>query len=181
MHSRYLEFSSDCRTTADALEDTGDLQSVGCSFSAIEDSSTSHSPDETAQTPYRVLLAEDNPGDVFLVDEALQCAGFHFDLIAHRDGEEIINSIEQVEAGTQPLPHIVLLDLNLPKRDGKAVLSRMRKNSLWKQIPVVVITSSDSLVDRESVRRLGVNNYFRKPLDIDEYMKLGGLVRNILR
>ena len=97
------------------------------------------------------------------------------------DGEGMIAALDRIEAGAIPPPDLILLDLNLPRRDGFEVLTDLRQRSSWcKDLPVVIVTSSDAARDRETTSNLGINAYFRKPSDYDQFMQLGELVRRIL-
>jgi len=129
----------------------------------------------------RILLAEDNDGDVFLVRRALEKKGLAYELIVARNGEEALKLLDEVEHGskTEAL-HLILLDLNLPKIDGIQVLSRIRKVKTLRSTPVIVLTSSDSPKDRESALQMGANVYFRKPTDLQSFMRLGDVVEKIL-
>jgi chemotaxis family two-component system response regulator Rcp1 len=124
-----------------------------------------------------VLLAEDNPGDVLLIREALQCGGFEFELTVQRDGEKMLSYIGLIEQGLVRCPDIVLMDLNLPKRNGDVLLKRIRSSLSCKHVPVIVVTSSDSRKDRDMAARLGASDYFRKASDFDEFMLLGAVVK----
>jgi CheY-like chemotaxis protein len=135
-------------------------------------------------SPYQVLLVEDADADVVLVREALERCGLAFDLNVLDDGERAAQLVETVDANgggaATSLPHLVLLDLNLPKQSGVQVLECIRKSTVWHDIPVVVLTSSDSPRDKSQVSSLGATEYFRKPSKLNEFMKLGPLVRKIL-
>jgi DNA-binding response OmpR family regulator len=78
------------------------------------------------------------------------------------------------------MPHLVLLDLNLPRRSGDQILQHLRHSDRCKDIPVVVVTSSDSPRDKAEMSRLGATRYFRKPSRLDEFMRLGPLVRELV-
>lgn len=125
----------------------------------------------------RVLLAEDNPGDVLLIREALLGGGIDFELTVQEDGELMLAHIDDIEQGRIRCPDIVLLDLNLPKRNGDVLLQRMRSSPSCKNVPVIVVTSSDSKRDRDLVAQLGASDYFRKANDYDEFMRLGAIVK----
>ena len=131
---------------------------------------------------FQVLLAEDNEGDVFLVQEALRSHGIQFEMHLASDGSEVMGLIgEPDENHATPLcPDVFLLDLNLPKVDGHDILKEFREHPGCSQVPVIVITSSDSPKDRERARSLGATTYFRKPSDLAEYMALGSIVRQVL-
>jgi len=128
-----------------------------------------------------ILLIEDAEPDVFLVREALKTAGLNFELSVLDDGEKAIEFIDRLDANhADDCPQLVLLDLNLPKRTGDQILDYMRHSQRCKDIPVVVVTSSDSPRDRAAAARLGATRYFRKPSRLDEFMQLGPIVRELV-
>lgn len=113
-----------------------------------------------------ILLVEDNPMDVDLTLEAFREHGVVNPILVCRDGEEALQYIAEHRAATDPqLPALVLLDLRLPKVDGIEVLRQARNDEVWKQVPVVVLTTSRENADIESAYRLGVNSYIVKPVD----------------
>jgi CheY-like chemotaxis protein len=126
-----------------------------------------------------VLLVEDNPADVFLVQEALREEGLDCDLQMVDDGEQAIQFFDRVEAGSQAPPDLLLLDLNVPRIGGEQVLERLRRSRQGGRIIVVVITSSDSPRDRQKASDLGADEYFRKPTNLENFMALGKLVRRL--
>jgi CheY-like chemotaxis protein len=128
-----------------------------------------------------IILVEDSPADVFLIRQALEKDGLKFDLRVLEDGEKGVNFIEQLDADeTIQCPDLVLLDLNLPKKTGDQVLERMRSSGRCRQVPVVIVTSSDSPKDRARAAFLGATGYFQKPSKLDEFMKLGALVKSLI-
>jgi chemotaxis family two-component system response regulator Rcp1 len=128
-----------------------------------------------------ILLAEDNPGDVVLVREALQVHGIAHMLHVVTDGAQALSFLARMgEPGNAPCPDLLLLDLNLPKIDGASVLQEFRNHTECVNTPVIIVSSSDAAKDRDRMTALRVNRYFRKPLDYDAFMKLGTLVREIL-
>lgn len=133
-------------------------------------------------TTFLILLAEDNPSDRILVKAALREHHIEHELIVAEDGEDAFRILDRLERGIQAhdLPDLALLDLNLPKRSGMEVLRRMKEISRLAHSPVVVISSSDSLDDRAAAARLGAAHYFRKPLEIGEFLDLGRIVRGLL-
>ena len=129
----------------------------------------------------RILLIEDNAGDVFLVRRALEKWGLEADLTIVRDGEEALRFLDRAEKGSIPqLPELVLLDLNLPRVTGAQLLSHMRHSHAFAETPVIVITSSDSPADRDNALSLGANQYFHKPTDLDSFMQFGRVVEEVL-
>jgi chemotaxis family two-component system response regulator Rcp1 len=128
-----------------------------------------------------ILLVEDAAPDVFLVREALKQAGVTLNLRVLGDGEQALDFIDHLDKDdTIACPRLVLLDLNLPKRTGDQILAHMRRSERCSGIPVIIVTSSDLSKDKEYTARLGANGYFRKPSRLDEFMKLGILVRRML-
>jgi CheY-like chemotaxis protein len=125
----------------------------------------------------RILLAEDNDGDVFLVRRALQKRGLSHDLVVTHNGEE---ALAWLAANTGPQPDLILLDLNLPRIDGGQVLSHIRKSDAFSRTPIIVLTSSDSPKDRQMAMDLGANLYFRKPTDLASFMDLGRIIEETL-
>jgi CheY-like chemotaxis protein len=130
-------------------------------------------------------LIEDSPGDIFLIKKIMEAEGLDFHLEVAEDGEEAFRIIDQLDAGVPNgngealLADIVLLDLNVPRRDGSQVLERLRQSPRLRDVPVVVISSSDSPADRRGALDLGATEYFRKPSTLAEFMKLGALVRRL--
>jgi len=120
----------------------------------------------------RILLAEDNPADVYLIEEALREHGVTFQLAVAQDGEQAIAMVSKSALNFD----IVLLDLNMPKRDGSEVLEILRGTST----PVIVLTSSDSPVDRTEAMRLGATRYIRKPTGLDDFLAIGATIKEIV-
>ena len=98
-----------------------------------------------------------------------------------KDGEQAIKFVAQMgKPGRAPCPDLILLDLNLPKADGPQVLSEFRQHPECADTPVIVVTSSDAPRDRARVTELGISRYFRKPLDLDAFLQLGAVVREVV-
>jgi len=150
------------------------------------DPTTVHAPEKNANagSSRRViaLLAEDNRADALIIQEAIEVYGLPVDLHTVEDGQKAFDFIQSAEDDSNaPCPQVLILDLNLPKRTGKEVLQRVRRSAKCKDIPVLIITSSDSPQDRTEVADLGANHYFRKPSSYDEYLMVGEVLRNILQ
>jgi CheY-like chemotaxis protein len=130
-----------------------------------------------------ILLAEDNPADVFLVREAIRTHELMVHLHVVHDGAAAIQYIDEVEedAASQQCPQLALLDLNLPKRSGLEVLERLRRSVKCGDIPVAIFSSSRSLQESDNATELRANCFFTKPNDFDQYMRLGGILRDLLR
>jgi CheY-like chemotaxis protein len=133
-------------------------------------------------SPITILLAEDNPGDVFLVRRALEKHGLQaVELIVVEDGQAALRYMDRVDAEDSGcLLDLALLDLNLPRATGSRILSRIRQSPRCSGIPIIIVTSSDSPLDRDAASQLGATGYFQKPGDLAGYMRLGQVVREAL-
>lgn len=123
------------------------------------------------KTPIRpILLVEDNPMDLDLTMQALEEHSVANPIVACRDGEEAIRYIDEHRTPADDrLPILVLLDLRLPKIDGIDVLRHARADPVWKQVPIVVMTTSREHVDIRAAYQLGVNSYIVKPVDFASF------------
>ena len=120
-----------------------------------------------------VLLVEDNPGDVRLTREALKDAKVRNNLYVAETGDEAIAFLRQEgRFARSPRPDLVLLDLNLPRKNGREVLKEIKSDADLKRIPVVVLTSSDDEKDIVKSYDLGANCYVTKPVDLDQFMNV---------
>jgi chemotaxis family two-component system response regulator Rcp1 len=123
--------------------------------------------------PIEVLLVEDSPGDVRLTREALKDAKVHISLHVAADGIEAMAFLQR--AGTYvdaPRPDLVLLDLNLPRKDGREVLKEIKESPSLRSIPVVILTTSSSEADILQSYHLHANCYISKPVDLDGFLKV---------
>ena len=114
-----------------------------------------------------ILLVEDNPDDEALTIRAFKKNNILNEVKVARDGQEALDRL--LGDGEASLPHLVLLDLKLPKIDGLEVLKRVRENERTKLVPVVILTSSREEEDLRNGYRLGANSYIRKPVDFDQF------------
>jgi CheY-like chemotaxis protein len=120
-----------------------------------------------------ILLVEDNAGDIRLIQEAFKEGGFHKHLNITRDGEEAMAFLRQEGIYSKsPRPVIILLDLNLPRKDGREVLAEIKKDAGFRQIPVVILSTSTNSEDVRNAYDLHANCYVPKPLDLDKLMDL---------
>jgi CheY-like chemotaxis protein len=118
-----------------------------------------------------VLLVEDNPGDVRLTREALRDAKVRNNLHVAADGEEALAFLRREGShGGAPRPDLILLDLNLPKRDGREVLHEIKADDRLKHIPVVILTTSQAERDILETYRLRANAYVTKPVDLERFL-----------
>ncbi len=128
---------------------------------------------ETICEPIEILLVEDNPGDVRLTQEVLNDGKVRNNMSVVKDGVDAISFLYQtgVYAGA-PRPDIILLDLNLPKKDGRAVLADIKADPDLKNIPVVVLTTSSAEQDIFGSYDLHANCYITKPVDLDQFIRV---------
>jgi CheY-like chemotaxis protein len=134
-----------------------------------------------SESLFQIVLVEDAESDVFLIREALEQAGLAFELQVLDDGEKAVEFMTKVESDdTVPVPHLIILDLNLPRVSGGQVLERVRQSLRCGPIPVFILTSSDSPKDKSEIAQFGATQYFRKSSRLDEFMSLGLVVRELL-
>jgi chemotaxis family two-component system response regulator Rcp1 len=123
--------------------------------------------------PIEILLVEDNPGDVDLTREALESGKIRNLLHVAANGEEAMAFLRHKGKYTNaPRPDLVLLDLNLPRMDGREVLAQIKSDDDLKRIPVVVLTSSKAEEDILKVYNLHANCYITKPMDLLQFLKV---------
>jgi chemotaxis family two-component system response regulator Rcp1 len=126
---------------------------------------------EKAAPPVEILLVEDNPGDVRLTQEALKEGKVYNNLHWAKDGVEALEFLKrQGRHAKAPRPDIILLDLNLPKKDGREVLATIKRDPELKQIPVVVLTTSEAEEDVLKSYELHANCYVTKPVDLEKFI-----------
>jgi len=126
-----------------------------------------------------IVLVEDNPADVFLVRKALQEKGIKFELTCFDDGQKALNSLAQQG---RKAPDLILLDLNLPQTDGVDVLRQIRNMPKLADVPVAILTSSESPADMHRTALLGASRYIRKPSMLKDFLReVGSSVEEILR
>jgi chemotaxis family two-component system response regulator Rcp1 len=119
----------------------------------------------------QVLLVEDNPGDVRLTREAFRDAKVHLDMHVAADGVEAMEFLLRQGAYSQsPRPDLILLDLNLPRKDGREVLAEIKGDPSLMSIPVVILTTSAADADIERSYLLHANCYISKPVDLEGFL-----------
>src|SRR5262245_29176387 len=123
--------------------------------------------------PIEILLVEDNSGDARLAMEALQEAQVDNNLSWVSDGVEALAFLRREEPHAQaPRPDVILLDLNLPRKDGREVLAEIKAHDSFKRIPVVVLTTSQAEEDILKAYHLNANCYISKPVDLDQFIRV---------
>ena len=126
-----------------------------------------------------ILLVEDNPGDVRLTKEALKDGKVKNDLKVVRDGEEAMKFLSRKgEYKNEKLPDLILLDLNLPKKDGREVLTEIKTDNELKHIPVVILTTSKAEEDILKTYNHHANCYITKPVDFDRFFEVVKTIEN---
>jgi CheY-like chemotaxis protein len=121
----------------------------------------------------QILLVEDSPADIRLTQEALRDAKVLNRLHIARDGVEALAFLRREEPFPDaPRPDLVILDLNIPRLNGKEVLAAMRADTAMRSIPVAVLTTSSQEADIVDAYQLGANCYLTKPIDLDQFVRV---------
>ena len=129
--------------------------------------------DPASIRPIEILLVEDSPGDVRLTIEALKDAKVRNNLHVVGDGVEALAFLRREgEYGRTPRPDLILLDLNLPRKDGREVLAELKDDPALKRIPVVILTTSQAEQDIVESYNLHANCYISKPVDLDQFVRV---------
>jgi CheY-like chemotaxis protein len=124
---------------------------------------------------HRIIIVEDNPGDVVLLRTALDESIADHQTTVIADGEEAITFISSFSPDDAERPCLFIVDLNLPRRDGLEVLRAIRMVPALRETAVAILTTSDSPIERREAQAIGVEAYLRKPLTFDAFMALGGV------
>ena len=165
----------DSPSVNESWSDTGVVFGSNPSHEKVPPSSLQSRPDDhKADEVIDIVIVEDNRADVKLIRDAIGLHALSVSLHILDDGEQAFHFIDDADEGKEGCPHLLILDLNLPRRTGKEVLMYLRQSRICAQVPVLIVTSST--VDEAEMKRLGGNGYFRKPTDYDEFMKVGALL-----
>lgn len=120
-----------------------------------------------------ILVIDDDPADQFLVQEAMRTANLHYNLRLVSDGDEAIEYLyhrgRYAESRKAPRPDLILLDLNMPRLNGRQVARAIKSDPNFRAIPIVVLTTSRLDQDVEELYQAGVNSYIQKPANFDEF------------
>lgn len=127
-----------------------------------------------------ILLIEDNPGDILLIKESLKENKFFAELTVISDGEEAMEYLNKAGDSSSgvSLPDIILLDLNLPRKDGREILVEIKKDDNLKAIPVIVLTSSSEESDILMSYKGYANCFISKPVDLENFIKIIKSIEN---
>ncbi len=125
------------------------------------------------QVKTTILIIEDNPGEARLLQEALKESSIHPTLHILSDGAVAIRFLDEVkQENSQSLPHLILLDLNLPQKNGFEILKHIKGDNTLKRIPVIVLSSSQSPDDIAKAYDLHANCYLTKPVDFEPFFEI---------
>jgi chemotaxis family two-component system response regulator Rcp1 len=122
--------------------------------------------------PLKLLLVEDCPSDVWLIKEALKQANLPVQISVAEDGVAAMEYMRQVSEGKAARPDMILLDLNLPRKNGREVLAELKASPLHRSTPVLVMSSSHDEDDIRECYRLNANCYIMKPANLDNYFEV---------
>jgi chemotaxis family two-component system response regulator Rcp1 len=125
----------------------------------------------TTSSHIKVLLVDDNEADVDLTHETLKDGKLKMSIEVARDGVEALEVLQKLQASGD-VPDLILLDLNMPRLDGRGFLAEMRKHDAFRIIPVVVLTSSDAERDVVKSYELGANCYVNKPIGLEAFQTI---------
>jgi CheY-like chemotaxis protein len=120
---------------------------------------------------YSMLVVEDDPDDQFLIKEALIPFQDTFGLLFFEDGQELLNHLNKKSTSHKP-PDLIILDLNLPIRSGQEVLSEIKSHPVYRNIPLVIFTNSDSPEDKDFCRRMEVSDFVTKPSTYPDFFNV---------
>jgi chemotaxis family two-component system response regulator Rcp1 len=135
--------------------------------------------EQKRSTPVEILLVEDNPGDVRLTQEALKESKVTNNLSVAEDGVEALAFLKREgKYADAPHPDLLLLDLNLPKKDGRELLEEIKANENLRRIPVVVLTTSKAEEDILRMYNQHANCYITKPIDFDQFIEVIKSIEN---
>lgn len=122
---------------------------------------------------FRILLVEDNEGDILLTSEAIQESSFAVDLAVAKDGKQALTYMfTTLENNPQELPQLILLDINLPRLNGHEVLRALKTHDQFRHVPVIIFTTSTNSNDIYQCYREYANSYLSKPMDLAEYYQV---------
>jgi CheY-like chemotaxis protein len=120
--------------------------------------------------PLIVLIADDDPGDVLLIEEALETTGTTVAVHVARDGQDAVEFLRRTgEFADAPRPDVVFLDLNMPRKDGRQVLAEIKSDPRLASIPILVFTTSQAPDDIRTAYALHANAYVTKPINLDDF------------
>ena len=123
-------------------------------------------------TAISVMLVDDNPADIELTKDTLEEGKLRLSIVTAADGQYALERLDANLERGEPLPDLILLDLNMPRLDGREFLTQLRKREEFKALPVVVLTSSDAEQDIVRSYALGANCYVNKPVGLEQFQEI---------
>ena len=142
---------------------------------------SSSSPKRGWHGPTRILLVEDNSADVWVIKDLLGSSGMDYELVVATDGQSAMQILERIEADpSAPRFDLALVDLNLPKYSGDELLAWVRQTERSRDMPVLIVTSSQSTEDKARAQELGATGYFTKPMKLEGYSELTEMIEDVL-
>jgi CheY-like chemotaxis protein len=127
-----------------------------------------------------ILVVEDNSGDAALLRWSLKEHDVNLHVVVVTDGERAVTFIDDIEAGKERCPSLVILDLNLPRKTGREVLQHIRQSASCRTAPVAIFSSSEAPGDMEEAASLGADRYIKKPSNLDDFLEVGKLFKTLL-
>lgn len=128
---------------------------------------------KNTEIPIDIMLVDDNPGDIRLITELFKDAAVKNHVNVAIDGEEAMQMLHQKgEFASMALPHLILLDLNLPKMDGKEVLKEIKRDNRLMSIPVIILTTSHAEEDIIETYQCSANSFITKPVELDHFTRV---------
>jgi CheY-like chemotaxis protein len=135
----------------------------------------------TGPRTYQIALVEDNPGDVYLIQETLRENGIAYNLELFEDAEAILKRLQDGNGSSTSID-LILLDLNLPKIEGLDVLRTLRSLPGLNEVPIGILTSSQSPQDRAKAQAAGADTFILKPTSLDDFLNsVGGAIKQLLK
>lgn len=130
---------------------------------------------------FHILLVEDNAADIYLLRQALKGTGLNIELTVIEDGAEALAFVRgQGNYAALPVPDLAVLDLNLPKNGGTAVLEAMRKSESLSHVPVAIMSSTATPREQARTKELGIEHFITKPPDLDDFLQIGQVLKKML-
>jgi len=123
-------------------------------------------------TAISVMLVDDNPADIELTKDTLEEGKLRLSIVTAADGQYALERLDANLERGEPLPDLILLDLNMPRLDGREFLTQLRQREEFKALPVVVLTSSDAEQDIVRSYALGANCYVNKPVGLEQFQEI---------
>jgi CheY-like chemotaxis protein len=135
----------------------------------------------SATGAFRILIVEDNPSDVFLIQYALGEHELKAEYVVLTDGDQCLTYLDGLTGDpAAATPDLILLDLHVPKRDSAEIMQYINAHDSLTRIPVIALSSSVLLQDKHDAEKRGAVHYFRKAPSLDEFVELGGIIKKVL-